>query len=143
MMKGALFPVRLPLSAAVQVPSFEYPSLLPEPPSSLPAWPLPARQNMNALVSHKEKLVKVPFTEDTPNEPKGTSNTRKGTASMKHQSHGTNPESSHRFPVGEKKHRKMCTRVELMSSQMWLAKPMRAQLGFTSWNLYNQSSVAA
>lgn len=144
-MKKAFFPVRsfmcgLPLSAAVQVPSFEYPSLLPEPPSLLPASPLPVRQNMNALVSPEKKLVKGTFHWGHTQWAKRNKQHKKG-----HSFNQTpitwdkSEESSHLFPVGEKKYWKMCTRVELMSSQMWLAKQMRAQLGYTSWNLYKHS----
>lgn len=72
-LNSASLPVRsilcyIPLSAAVQVPSFEYPWPPLEPPSSLPVSPPPVRHNMNTLVSHGWKLVKVPYSEDTPSD---------------------------------------------------------------------------
>lgn len=68
---SASLPVRsilccIPLSAAVQVLSFEYPWPLPGLPSSLPTSLLPVRHNMNTLVSREWKVVKVPLSKDTP-----------------------------------------------------------------------------
>lgn len=128
----------LPLSAAVQVPSFEYPSLLPGPPSLLPASPPPVRQNMKALVSPEEKLTEGAFHWGHTQWAKRNKQHKKG------HSFNRTPitwDKSYESSVscGEKKLWKMCTRLELMSSQMWLAKQMRAQLGFSSWNLYEQS----